>query len=253
MKKFRSVLITGASSGIGKALAESLAGDGVCLAISGRDEARLKAVADSCRKNGAIVDARIIDVTDQTTMKNWLQEIDSLYPLDLVIANAGVSPGTSGKAEKTEQIRRMLDINVNGVLNTIDPVVPCMVERKYGTIALVSSMAGFRGLPSAPGYGASKAWVRSYGEGLRSALYSEGIKVSVICPGFVASRITDQNNFPMPFFMTSPKAAGIILRGLRNGKARIAFPRPSYMMAWLLAFLPLWITDSLVRNLPRKE
>jgi len=253
VKRFKSILITGASSGIGKALAEALAGDGVFLAISGREQARLKTVADNCRKKGATVDATIIDVADQAAMLNWVTELDNAHPLDLVIANAGVSPGTSGETEKDDQMRRMLEINVNGVLNTINPVIPRMITRKSGSIALMSSLAGFRGLPSAPGYGASKAWVRSYGEGLRGSLHTEGINVSVICPGFVASRITDQNKFPMPFFMTAPKAAAIILRGLYKNKARIAFPNPSYIMAWLLAFLPLWLTDLLARKLPRKE
>ncbi len=253
MKEFKSVLITGASSGIGKALAESLAGDDVYLAISGRDEARLKDVAEYCRTKGAVVDANIVDVTNQIAMKSWIEEIDTAHPLDLVVANAGVSPGTSGETEKADQMRRMLDINVTGVLNTVDPIIPKMIERKSGSIALLSSLAGFRGLPSAPGYGASKAWVRSFGEGLRGSLHVEGINVTVICPGFVASRITDQNNFPMPFYMAAPKAADIILRGLSKDKARIAFPPASYMMVWLMAFLPLWLTDMLARHLPRKE
>ncbi|MBT3916277.1 MAG: SDR family NAD(P)-dependent oxidoreductase [Rhodospirillaceae bacterium] len=253
MKIFKSILITGASSGIGKALAEQLAGEGVYLAISGRDQARLNEVGENCRKKGATVDATIIDVTNQAAMKSWLEEIDSQHSLDLVIANAGVSPGTSGETRKDDQMRRMLEINVIGVLNTIDPVIPGMIIRESGSIALMSSLAGFRGLPSAPGYGASKAWVRSYGEGLRGSLHAEGINVSVICPGFVASRITDQNKFPMPFFMTAPKAAAIILHGLDKNKARIAFPLASYIMAWLLAFLPLWLTDLLARKLPRKE
>jgi len=251
--EFKSILITGASSGIGKALAEHLADEGVYLAISGRDQTRLNDVADSCRKKGATVESLVIDVVDQAGMESWLEEIDDAHPLDLVIANAGVSPGTSGETATANQMRRMLEINVTGVLNTIDPVVPRMIERRSGSIALLSSLAGFRGLPSAPGYGASKAWVRSYGEGLRGSLYAEGINVSVICPGFVASRITDQNKFPMPFFMTASKAADIILRGLVKNKARIAFPLPSYMMVWLLAFLPLWLTDLLARKLPRKE
>lgn len=253
MKKFRSILITGASSGIGEALALALAAPGIDLAISGRDLIRLQKVAEQCRAKGARVAEKIIDVTDQTAMKSWIEESDTAHPLDLVIANAGVSPGTSGETETTAQSRRMMEINVGGVFNTVEPIVPKMVARGAGSIALVSSLAGFRGLPSAPGYGASKAWVRSYGEGLRGALYGDGISVSVICPGFVASRITDQNNFHMPLYMTAPKAAGIILKGLAKAKARIAFPLPLYALVWFLSSLPPWLTDTLFRRLPKKE
>ena len=186
-------------------------------------------------------------------MKTWIEDADTAHPLDLIIANAGVSPGTSGEVESSAQARRMMEINVTGVFNTIDPILPRMRARRAGTIALMSSLAGFKGLPSAPGYGASKAWVRSFGEGLRGNLFSDGVSVSVVCPGFVASRITDQNNFPMPFFMDAPKAATIVLNGLTTNRARIAFPFPMYAMVWLLSVLPIWLTDSVLRRLPKKE
>lgn len=253
MKKFQSILITGASSGIGEALAQAFSGPGIYLAISGRNVSRLNEVSLQCRANGANVTDTVIDVTDQAAMKTWIEEIDSAHPLDLIIANAGVSPHTSGEKEKTAQSRRMMDINVTGTFNTINPILPRMISRKAGTIALMSSLAGFSGLPSAPVYAASKAWVRSYGEGLRGKLYSDGIDVSVICPGFIASRITAQNNFRMPFFMGTNKAALIIIKGLEKNKARIAFPFPMYTLTWLLSILPLWLAEIILRRLPRKE
>jgi short-subunit dehydrogenase len=253
LKKFHSILITGASSGIGEALADKLAAPGIHLAISGRNKARLTEVADRCRAAGATVIETAIDVTDKAAMKIWVEKVDTAHPLDLIIANAGISPGTSGEVESAAQARRMMEISVTGVFNTIDPIIPRMRARRTGTIALMSSLAGFKGMPSAPGYGASKAWVRSYGEGLRGNLFSDGVSVSVVCPGFVASRITDQNNFPMPLFMDTPKAATIILNGLTKNNARIAFPFPMYAMVWLLSVLPLWLTDSILRRLPKKE
>ena len=252
VKKFSSILITGASSGIGEALAENLAGPGIFLALCARNDERLQGVAERCRAQGAQVIDQVIDVTDQSAIKAWIEDIDEAHPLDLLIANAGVSPGTSGEADTASQSRRMMETNVGGGFNTVEPIITKMVARQSGTIGLVSSLAGFRGLPSAPGYGASKAWVRSYGEGLRGRLYPDDISVSVICPGFVASRITDQNNFKMPMFMTAPRAARIILKGLANGKARIAFPMPMYALVWILTFLPLWLTDGILRRLPKK-
>jgi len=248
----RSILITGASSGIGEALALAYAAPGVTLALSGRDRARLAAVADACRAKGAAVEARAVDVTDRAVMEAWLEDADARAPLDLVIANAGISGGTRGKGEGPHQTRRIFDINVTGLLNTVLPAIGPMQRRGGGQIALMSSVASFRGMPSAPSYSASKAAVRAYGEALRGALGASGVRVSVICPGFVRSRITDANPFPMPLLMDADRAARIIRRGLARDRARIAFPFPTYVAAWLLGALPPALTDPLVRRLPKK-
>lgn len=116
----------------------------------------------------------------------------------------------------------------------------------------MSSLAGFRGLPSAPAYGASKAAVRSWGEGLRGQLAPRNIAVNVICPGFVESRITDENDFPMPFLMEAERAAEIIARGLAKNRGRIAFPWQMYMAVWLFSALPVSWTEALASALPRK-
>lgn len=251
----KSILITGASSGIGEALALDYAAPGTTLALSGRDSARLNAVAEACRARGAIADAHLVDVTDRIEMENWLAFAEARAPLDLVIANAGISGGTSGtpgKGEGPHQARRIFDINVTGLLNTVLPAIGPMQQRGHGQIALMSSAAAFRGMPSAPAYSASKAAVRAYGEALRGTLAPAGIRVSVICPGFVRSRITDANRFHMPLLMDADRAARIIRRGLARNKARIAFPFPTYFGAWLLGALPPVLTDPLVRKLPEK-
>ena len=253
MSQFNTILITGASNGIGRALAISLAKPGIFMAISGRRAADLLAVAKTCENKGADVLTKVIDVTNQSAMRNWIETIDKNHPLELVIANAGVSNQTADKIEKSERSRRMIDINISGVLNTVEPILPKMILRKYGTIALMSSLAGFSGMPSAPAYSASKAWVRSYGEGLRGSIYPSGVKVSVICPGFVKSNITRHNNFFMPFIMTGEKAANVIVNGLKKNKARIAFPFILYTLILLLAVLPSHIACWLLRQLPRKE
>ena len=185
MRDPRSILITGASSGIGAALAEAYAAPGVKLALSGRNEERLGAVARNCTARGAAIETRAIDVTDAAALGTWVREVDA----DLVIANAGISAGTGGAGEGTGQARRIFDVNLDGVLNTVHPALDAMLarprasDRVRGQIALMSSIASFRGFAGAPAYCASKAAVRSYGEGLRNAHAADGIEINVICPG----------------------------------------------------------------------
>ena len=248
-----SILITGASSGIGEALAHRYAASGVFLALSGRDETRLDRVAGRCRNLGALVERKALDVTDQPAMEAWIQSLDCRHPLELVFANAGVSTDTSGLPETADRAQRVLDINIRGVINTVLPVLPYMVERRAGQIALMSSLAGFRGLPSAPAYSASKAWVRSYAEGLRGRYATVGIDINVICPGFVQSRITDHNTYRMPFLMNAPKAAHIIEQGLIRNKPRIAFPFPMHAVVWLIQAMPPSWSDRFLSDLPLKE
>jgi short-subunit dehydrogenase len=253
MRDPRTILITGASSGIGEALAEAYAGPGATLVLTGRDRERLDAVEARCAERGAAVRAATVDVADRAAMADWLALVDRESPVDLCIANAGISGGTGRRGESEEQARRILAVNVDGVLNTIHPLIGPMKERGRGQLALVSSLAGLRGYPGAPAYCASKSAVKSYGESLRLDLRPAGIEVSVICPGFVKSRITDRNRFPMPFLMDANRAASIIRRGLARNRGRIAFPLPTYLMAWIVAMLPAALADALLAHTPAKE
>lgn len=252
MREPRSILITGASSGIGAALAEAYAAPSMTLTLTGRDEDRLTAVAENCRGAGAEALSIAVDVTDKAAMADAIAEADAAAPLDLVIANAGISGGTSGAGEAEAQARLIFSVNLDGVLNTIHPATAAFRRRGRGQIGLMSSLAAFRGFAGAPAYCASKAAVRVYGEALRGALRAEGIAVSVICPGFVRSPMTAVNDFPMPFLIDSPRAARIIKRGLAKDRARIAFPWPTYFGAWLAATLPPALVDLLTRRLPSK-
>ncbi|WP_158044544.1 SDR family NAD(P)-dependent oxidoreductase [Skermanella pratensis] len=259
MRDPRTILITGASSGIGEALAEAYAGPAVTLVLTGRDRGRLDEVAARCTARGATVRAAVIDVTDREGMRQWLSGVDAESPIDLCIANAGISGGTGGgdgkrgRGESEEQARRIFSVNLDGVLNTIHPLIGPMAERGRGQLGLVSSLAGFRGYPGAPAYCASKAAVRSYGESLRLDLRPKGIEVSVICPGFVRSRITARNRFPMPLLMDADRAARIIRRGLERDRARIGFPFPTYFMSWLIGALPAALADVLLAKTPAKD
>lgn len=246
------ILITGASGGLGAALAECYAGPGRILHLSGRDAARLSAVAARARAKGALVREMVIDVRDAAAMTAWLEGLAELP--DIVIANAGISGGTGARSgDEAERERAIFDVNVGGVLNTVLPLLDRMRRRGSGRIVLISSLAGFRGLPSAPAYCASKAMVRVWGEGLRGWLAADGVGVSVICPGFVDTPMTRVNRFPMPFLMDAEKAARIIRKGIDSGRARIAFPWPLAWGVTLLAALPPAWTDRLLVRLPRKD
>ncbi len=247
------MLITGASSGIGAALARAYAEPGARLALSGRSLERLEDVADACRALGAEVATACIEVTDRDAMADWVAEHTAARPLDLLVANAGVSAGTGSGGESDLQTRQIFATNVDGVINTVLPALDPMRRRGYGQIAIMSSLAGFRGFPGAPAYCASKAAVRIWGESLRAHLRPHGIGVSVICPGFVRSRMTEVNDFPMPLLMDAEKAAEVVRKGLARDKARIAFPWRLWAAIWLLAALPPGLTDRLLASLPEKR
>jgi short-subunit dehydrogenase len=252
MAKFTSILITGASSGLGIALAESLAAPGVGLVLGGRARARLEATAAACRGRGAEVALEPLDVTDRTATADWILAADRRRPLDLVIANAGISGGTLGGAESDAQTREIFAVNLDGVLNTVLPILPAMLQRGRGQIGLMSSLAGYRGFPGAPAYCGSKAAVKVWGEALRGEVAARGVGVSVIMPGYVKSPMTAVNDFPMPFLMPADRAAAIVKRGLEANRARIAFPFPTAFMAWLIGALSPAITDPLLARLPKK-
>jgi short-subunit dehydrogenase len=248
------ILITGASSGLGAALALIYSQPGVVLFLVGRDEARLNAVAAECRARGAETIIRQVDVTDQAAMENWVLAADEQAPLTLVIANAGISGGTGGRlGETAQQTRAIFATNLDGLLNCLLPLIPRLQARKAGQIAIMASLAGFRGMPSAPAYAASKAAVKVWGEGVRGWLQADQVGVSVICPGFVETAMTANNRFPMPFLLKPEQAAAIMKRGIDANRARIAFPWPMAAIVWLLAALPPAWVDPLLSRTPKKN
>ena len=248
----RHIAITGASSGIGATLAVAYAAPGIRLSLAGRDTARLSAVAQTCRDAGAETSVTTFDVTDPVAAAHWINQADDILPIDLAIANAGISAGTGDGRETAEQARAILKVNIDGVRNVILPAVMRMQPGRRGQVAIMSSLAGFIGMPGAPAYCASKAAVRVWGEALRADLAADGLSVSVICPGFIRSPMTDVNPFPMPFLMNADRAARIIIAGLARNRGRIAFPLPMYLTVRAIAALPALLRDRLLRQAPRK-
>lgn len=232
----RNILITGASSGIGAALALGYAQPGRHLFLSGRNQERLDTVSRQIVEAGAACQSRVIDVTDRSAMAAWVAESDSENPLDLVIANAGISAGARKRSDAVQHSdAEIFATNVDGVVNTVTPALEAMRDRQHGQIAIMSSLASFHAFRDAPAYCASKAAVRFYGNGLRTRHAPEGIGVSVICPGFVRSRMTDANDFRMPMLWESDRAARFIQTRLARNRAIIAFPLPLYLGVRILA------------------
>ncbi len=252
MKRPQTILITGASSGLGTALALEYAPRCTELHLLGRDLKRLERVARACRRHHVRVHYACVDVTDDKAMERYIRHADRNTPFDLVITNAGVSGGTSEGLESDQQIRDIFEVNLAGVINTIQPLIPSMTARKRGQIAIISSLAGLHGLPSSPAYSASKGAVRIYGEAMRGLLAPEKVEVTVVCPGFIDTPMTRVNNYKMPLIMSAERAAKIIRGRLKGNPARIAFPWRLYACLRILQWLPTSWTQALLMRLPRK-
>jgi short-subunit dehydrogenase len=228
----RTIVITGASSGIGEALALRYAREGARLALLGRDRERLDRVAAVCRSGAAQVHAATIDVRAREEIRVWLEDFDRAAPVDVLIANAGVMAGRppDGEIEPADDSHALIETNVLGVLNAIHPLLPRMMSRGHGHIGIVASLAAFVPLPDSPSYCASKSAVLAYGMALRSLVRPRGVGVSVICPGYVTTAMTQQESGWKPLEMSAERAAELIYRGLARNRPIIAFP---LLIAWL--------------------
>ena len=250
-----TTLITGASSGIGEALAFECAKRGDTLFLCGQNTERLNGVLSTCKDLGANnVYAKCLDVRDEDATRTWICECENISPLERIFANAGVGTGI----EDEENVRKTFAVNVNGTVNTVLPAITLFrkrkeSERKKGLqIIITASIAGYGPLASCPAYSATKSCLKTWALSLRGMLKDENIKVSAICPGFVRSRITDRNKCPMPFFMEADKAAKIILSRADRNIGLIAFPWPMRFATWFLSTLPYRFNELLNKLLPKK-
>jgi short-subunit dehydrogenase len=245
----RSIVITGASNGMGAALALAYAQPGATLGLLGRDQARLSEVASRCQAKGAHVRTGSIDITDESTLESWLLAFDQNHPVDLLVANAGIAHTLTGADDNEDRdaICKMFDVNTYGTLNTVIPLMARMRARRRGQIGIVSSLSAYVGMPISPAYCGSKAAIKVYGEALRGWLAPQGVGVTVICPGFVESDMSDRFPGPTPFKVSPQRAAAIIQRGLARNQARVAFPFPLAFSMWFLALLPTSLSLALQR------
>ncbi|KAA2214337.1 SDR family NAD(P)-dependent oxidoreductase [Pseudoroseomonas oryzae] len=249
------VAITGASSGLGRALALACARPGATLHLAARNPGRLGESAAACRARGAVVREVVLDVRDGAACANW---IGGMERLDLLVANAGISGGTGGMSEPAAQVRAIFDTNVSGVLNTALPALDRMAAQPAGPdgvrgrMAVIASVAAFVAAPGAAAYCASKSAVQRWAEATDATERARGLRIHAVCPGYVRTPMTAVNGFPMPFMLEPEDAARRTLAGLRAGRTRIAYPWPTYAMARIAGMVPLGLRAAVAARLPAK-
>lgn len=247
----QAILITGATGGIGRALALEYAAPGVFLLLQGRNPDLLAGLRQVCEQQGAQVETVLFDLSDADAWHEWLANYCEHNPLDLVVAGAGINinHGPDNAGESWQDVRRLLAVNVDGVFATVHGVLPMMRERGHGQIALLSSLAAHRGLAVTPTYSGSKAAVKVYGEGLRDWLAPQGVQVNVIMPGYVSSKMCNEMPGPKPFLWAAPKAASHIKKRLAKNAPRISFPFPLNFGTWGLSVLHPSVSAWILRRL----
>jgi len=247
----QKVFITGASSGIGAALARHYAGRGATLGLAARRAAQLQALADSLATEVCIY---ALDVSDSAALSSAAQDFIARHGLpDIVIANAGISAGTrSEQAGDIAVLLRIMQINVIGLAATLQPFVAAMRARGSGALVGIASVAGFRGLAGAGAYCASKSAAVTWLESLRLELHGSGVDVVTICPGFVATPLTAGNRNRMPFLLEAPEAARRIALAIAARKRLAIIPWQMRMVFLFLRRMPNWLYDRLFARAPRK-
>ncbi len=246
----KHIVITGATGGLGQALALAYAGPETILSLTGRREDILHSLSRQCRELGAETWIQPLDLRRPDDLRHWIQDVDERCPVNVVIANAGVSSsiGPQGQPEAIDDVRRVFAVNTMAVVETIHPLAESMRMRGAGRIALVSSLGGWYGMPCSPAYSASKAAARVYGQALRSWLRPSGITVTVISPGYVQSTMSRRYQGQKPFLISAPHAARRIQKGLEQGKPEISFPLPLVLGMSIMNLIPSRVADGLLRR-----
>lgn len=227
--------LIGASEGLGRALAKIMADEGVDLILSARSESRLQEVADELSRPARIVG---VDVSDSESVR---AAAASIGPIDGVVFLAGVYWPMAATEWNADDAETMMDVNLMGAMRVLGATVPDMVQRNAGHIVLTGSLSGFRGLPGAIGYSASKAGIMSLAETMKSDLKSTSVEVQLVNPGFIRTRLTDKNNFSMPLIMSPEDAARVMFEHMNSRKFKRSFPT---LFSWLFRasqLMPDWL------------
>jgi NAD(P)-dependent dehydrogenase (short-subunit alcohol dehydrogenase family) len=242
--------ITGASTGIGRALALRLARDGRRIVASARGRDKLDELAAEAPEQIVPVS---LDVTDHAAVQAAIARIEAeVGTIGTAVLNAGTHRPVDAAGFEAKGLRELLEINVMGAANCLEGLMPRMIARGSGHLAVVASVAGYRGLPTAAYYGSSKAALINMTESLKFDLDRAGVRIQLIDPGFVRTPLTDRNEFPMPFLVEVEDAAERIARGLARGGFEIAFPAPFVAMLKVLRILPYALYFPLVARGTRK-
>ncbi|MEY4670047.1 MAG: hypothetical protein RL518_2746 [Pseudomonadota bacterium] len=248
--KGKCVWLTGASSGIGEALAYELARRGARVALTARRKELLEAIVAKIEASHGQAYSFPGDVLDLEQMKGVVDSIENaLGPIDLAIPNAGTHVFSKPEQFDSSEYLSIMQLNFGGVLHCLEAVLPRMLLRGRGYIAPVASLAGYRGLPRAAAYGASKSALIHFLESIRFHLKPKGITISIVNPGFVKTPLTDKNDFYMPFLIGAERAARIICDGIEREKRTIAFPFPFSWIVGLGKFLPAPVYEKIVNQL----
>lgn len=235
-------VITGASSGIGWALAKALAAAGYQVGLVARRVDRLTALAEEIRQAGGMAAVAVADVGSRDQVLAAMTSLRAaLGPIDLLVANAGMGMPTRIEPVNATEIEAIFRVNVLGVVYALEAVLPEMLQRRQGHIAGISSMAAYKGFPGKSAYCASKAALNNYLEGLRVQLREQGVLVTTICPGFVATPMTEKNPFPMPWLLSPEEAARRIVRALRRKRKVYNFPWQMRVFMEVLRWAPDWV------------
>jgi short-subunit dehydrogenase len=247
----RRIFITGASSGIGEAMARHYAGADTEIGLFARRRDFLERLASSLPGRTAVYPADIADTAAiAAAAKDFMARFGTP---DLVVANAGISIGTHGdEIADVEKLRRVLEVNVGGLAATLAAFAPAMRAAGSGTLCGIASVAGFRGLPGAGAYSASKAAARTWLEALRVELAGSGVSVVTICPGYVDTPLTQVNRYRMPFIISSDEAAKRFARAIAAKRRLVVIPWQMALASTFLRLLPAWLYDRVMKRAPRK-
>ena len=245
----RVAVVTGASSGIGRALALELARDGFDIGLTARRLDRLESIAAAIRVTGARAECVAADATRRDETHAAMRTLaERLGPVYLLVANAGIALGTDALEPDADTLEAEFRVNLFGAFFVIEAVIPSMREHRTGHIVVMSSLAGHRGLPGAAGYCATKAALTRLVEGMRPDWALAGIRSTIVHPGYVRSEMTDRNRFRMPFLLETDRAARLIARAIRRKKKLYEFPwQMSILVRWLVRHLPDRLLVSRVR------